>query len=130
MARRGFVMRWLARSGRALALATFFAFALVAGAALHTNLPLARAAIARHVSALLARVLAGRLRIETIGHLDRKGISGARVVIFDRSGRRVAMADGVGARLSYARLLRAAIYEHHLDIDIPPEISGSRSRAP
>src|SRR5271170_7088373 len=81
-------------------LAVVFVVALVAGVALHLNLgPLRRVVVSR-VTALLEPIFAGKIAIDAVGKLDFDGFEEGEVRILDPTGKVIATAHGVRARIA------------------------------
>ena len=91
----------------ALGLAVVFVVALVAGVALHLNLGPVRRVVASRVDALLGPTFQGKLAIDSVGRIDFDGVDEGNVRILDPSGKLVAAAYGVRARIALGELLRS-----------------------
>src|SRR5271155_166421 len=102
--------RWLVVLHAALAalgLAVVFVVALVAGVALHLNLGPVRRVVVSRVDALLEPIFQGKLAIDSVGRVGFDGIDQGDVRILDPSGKVVAAAYGVRARIALGDLVRS-----------------------
>ena len=95
------------------------ALALVAALALHLNLPPLRRVVAARVTSILASSIQGKLVIESVGKLDLGGIEEGNAYVLDPTGKVVAAAHGVRARIALRELVRTLLAgEGPLDIHL------------
>lgn len=86
-----------------------FVSALVLGALIHLDLPVARRLVVTHVNAALAGTTAGSVEIERVGRLGLDGVDGLRARVRDRDGMQVLFIDGLHVRIGTLDLLRTAL---------------------
>jgi translocation and assembly module TamB len=84
---------------RTLATAALFVAALVGGAILHLDTPLARRVIATEVNRFLATKFVGKVVIEHIGKVHLDGADDVAALVRDPAGRVVLRANGVSSRI-------------------------------
>jgi translocation and assembly module TamB len=106
MARRHPLITALRVTVAAHGVAISFAIAIVLAIVVHLNTATFRRVIAYRVGEILASSMQGRVVIDSVGRIDLGGIDEGNVRVLDPSGKVVAAAYGVRARIALGELLR------------------------
>lgn len=102
-------LRVFRSSASGLGVLLLFVFSLVAGAALHLDLPRTRKVVAREVDAILAPSFQGRIHVERIGRLGLFGLSRTDLTADDPRGRPVVTVRGVRVRVATLTAVLSAL---------------------
>ena len=105
--------RFLVHLVRAVAFVIAVPLAVVAAVlgalALRVDIPPLRREVVARVNPVLGTIFEGKIVIDSVGKLDLGGIDGANARLLDPSGKVVAAAYGVRARIALGALLRSLV---------------------
>jgi hypothetical protein len=127
---------------RALGTAALFVAAILGGAILHLDTPLARRVIATEVSRFLASKFVGKVVIEHIGKVHLDGADDVTALVRDPAGRVVLWADGASSRIVLFPVVWAelrgkgdipvvlkSVHARRTELTLIPEVDGKPSIA-
>ncbi|MGH7270865.1 MAG: hypothetical protein ACREJ3_10590, partial [Polyangiaceae bacterium] len=103
---------------RACGTVVVFAVALIAGVALHLNVPAARRLVIEQTNRLLAPIVDGRIVIERIGLLEATRVADVDARADDPDGVTVVRVHGVSGSIALVPLLRSLLRARGLAIEI------------